>query len=144
MTSLLAMLLALPSAVEWKTFEYMGVHGAEFVVGAHTGIMVQCNEEQEQILMTVHVPHEDNTSSGRQQRTHYVQIDGGDTRTIEKTEDRPFPGIFQFEPEEWFVDFLLHGGSLAVRFEDETMEAPVDAAIMKMTLDHCTGGVHVH
>ena len=144
MTSLLAMLLALPSAVEWKTFEYMGVHGAEFVVGAHTGVMVQCNEEQEQILMTVHVPHEDNVPSGRQNRTLYVQIDGGDTRSIEKTEDRPFPGIFQFEPEEWFVDFLLAGGSLAVRFEGATMEVAVDPAIMDMTLDHCTGGVHVH
>jgi hypothetical protein len=42
------------------------------------------------------------------------------------------------------VDFLLHGGSLAVRFEGETMEAPIDAAIMEMTLDHCTGGTHVH
>lgn len=144
MTSLLVMFLALPSAVEWKTFEYMGTHGAEFVVRDHTGLLVQCNEEQNQILVTVHVPHEESSPSGRQQRTLYVQIDGGDTRSIEKTEDRPFPGIFQFEPEEWFVDFLLHGGSLAVRFEDETMEAPVDAAIMKTTLDHCTGGVHVH
>jgi len=144
MTSLLAMLLALPSAVEWKTFEYMGVHGAEFVVGAHTGIMVQCNEEQEQILMTVHVPHEDSAPSGRQNRTLYVQIDGGDTRSIEKAEDRPFPGIFQFEPEEWFVDFLIAGGSLAVRFEGAAMEVAVDPAIMEMTLDHCTGGVHVH
>ena len=144
MTSLLVMFLALPSASEWKTFEFMGVHGAEFVVGAHTGIMVQCNEEQEQILMTVHVLHEDSAPSGRQQRTLYVQVDGGDTRTIERTEDRPFPGIFQFEPEEWLVDFLLAGGSLAARFEGETLEVPVDAAIMEMTLDHCTGGVHVH
>ncbi len=144
MISLLAMFLALPSAVEWKTFEYMGTHGAEFVVRDHTGILVQCNEEQEQILVTVHVPHEESSPSGRQQRTLYVQLDGGETRSIERTEDRPFPGIFQFEPEEWLVDFLLHGGSLAVRFEGETMEAPIDAAIMEMTLDHCTGGVHVH
>ena len=144
MISLLAMFLALPSAVEWKTFEYMGTHGAEFVVRDHTGILVQCNEEQEQILVTVHVPHEESSPSGRQQRTLYVQLDGGDTRSIERTEDRPFPGIFQFEPEEWLVDFLLHGGSLAVRFEGETIEAPIDAAIMKMTLDHCTGGTHVH
>ena len=144
MTSLLAMLLALPSAVEWKTFEYMGTHGAEFVVADHTGILIQCNEEQEQILVTVHVPHEEASPSGRQQRTLYVQLDGGDTRSIEKTEDRPFPGIFQFEPEEWLVDFLLAGGSLALRFEDETMEAPIDAGIMEMTLDHCTGGTHVH
>ncbi len=144
MISLLAMFLALPSAVEWKTFEYMGVHGAEYVVGTHTGLMVQCNEEQGQILLTVHVPHEDDAPSGRQQRTLYVQIDGGDTRSIEKTEDRPFPGIFQFEPEEWLVDFLLHGGSLAMRFEGATLELAVDAAIMETTLDHCTGGVHVH
>ena len=144
MISLLAMFLALPSAVEWKTFEYMGTHGAEFVVRDHTGILIQCNEEQEQILMTVHVPHEESSPSGRQQRTLYVQLDGGDTRSIEKTEDRPFPGIFQFEPDEWLVDFLLHGGSLALRFEDETIEAPIDAAIMEMTLDHCTGGTHVH
>ena len=144
MTSLLVMFLALPSAVEWKTFEYMGTHGAEFVVADHTGILIQCNEEQEQILVTVHVPHEEASPSGRQQRTLYVQLDGGDTRSVEKTEDRPFPGVFQFEPEEWLVDFLLHGGSLAVRFEDETMEAPIDAAIMEMTLDHCTGGAHVH
>ena len=144
MISLLAMFLALPGAVEWKTFEYMGTHGAEFVVADHTGILIQCNEEQEQILVTVHVPHGEASPSGRQQRTLYVQLDGGDTRSIEKTEDRPFPGIFQFEPEEWLVDFLLHGGSLALRFEDETMEAPIDAAIMEMTLDHCTGGTHVH
>ena len=144
MTSLLVMFLALPSAVEWKTFEYMGVHGAEFVVRDHTGLLVQCNEEQEQILLTVHVPHEETSPSGRQTRTLYVQTDGGETRSIEKTEDQPFPGIFQFEPEEWFVDFLLAGGSLAVRFEGETLEAPVDPAVMKMTLDHCTGGTHVH
>lgn len=144
MTSLLAMLLALPSAVEWKGFEYMGVHGAEFVVGDHTGVLVQCSEEQEQILVTVHVPHEDGSPSGRQHRTVYVQLDGGDTQSIEKTEDRPFPGVFQFEPEQWLVDFLLSGGELALRFEDVTMEIPVDAAIMKTTLDHCTGGTHVH
>lgn len=144
MTSLLVMFLALPSAVEWKTFEYMGTHGAEFVVRDHTGLLVQCNEEQEQILVTVHVPHEESSPSGTQQRTLYVQIDGGDTRSIERTEDRPFPGVFQFEPEEWLVDFLLHGGSLAVRFEGETIEAQVEAAIMKTTLDHCTGGTHVH
>ncbi len=144
MTGLLVMFLALPSAVEWKTFEYMGVHGAEFVLRDHTGLLVQCNEEQEQILLTVHVPHEENSPSGRQQRTVYVQLDGGETRSIEKTEDRPFPGIFQFEPEEWLVDFLLGGGNLAMRFEDETMEIPVDAAIMEKTLDHCTGGTHVH
>ncbi|MDE2880891.1 MAG: hypothetical protein OXP70_03480 [Acidobacteriota bacterium] len=144
MITLLAMLLALPSAVEWKGFEYMGVHGAEFVVGDHTGLLVQCSEEQEQILVTVHVPHEDRSPSGRQHRTVYVQLDGADTQSIEKTEDRPFPGVFQFEPEEWFVDFLLAGGSLALRFEDVTMDIPVDAAIMKTTLDHCTGGTHVH
>lgn len=144
MTSLLVMFLALPSAVEWKGFEYMGVHGAEFVVGDHTGVLVQCSEEQEQILVTVHVPHEDSSPSGRQHRTVYVQLDGADTQSIEKTDDRPFPGVFQFEPEEWFVDFLLSGGDLALRFEDVTMEIPVDAAIMKTTLDHCTGGRHVH
>ncbi len=144
MTSLLAMFLALPSAVEWKTFEYMGTHGAEYVVRDHTGILIQCDEEQDQILVTVHVPHEESSPSGRQQRTLYVQLDGGDTQSVERTEDRPFPGVFQFEPEEWLVDFLLAGGSLALRFEDETIEAPVDAAIMKMTLDHCTGGTHAH
>ncbi len=144
MTSLLVMFLALPSAVEWKTFEYMGTHGAEYVVRDHTGILIQCDEEQDQILVTVHVPHEESSPSGRQQRTLYVQLDGGDTQSVERTEDRPFPGVFQFEPEEWLVDFLLAGGSLALRFEDETIEAPVDAAIMKMTLDHCTGGTHAH
>ncbi|MCY4628049.1 MAG: hypothetical protein OXE58_10860 [Acidobacteria bacterium] len=144
MTSLLVMFLALPNAVEWKGFEYMGVHGAEFVVRDHTGLLVQCNEEQEEILLTVHVPHEDASPSGRQTRTLYVQTDNGETRSIEQTEDRPFPGVFQFEPEEWFVDFLLAGGDLVVRFEGETMEVPVDAAIMKETLDHCTGGTHAH
>jgi len=77
-------------------------------------------------------------------RTLYVQLDGGETRSIEKTEDRPFPGVFQFEAEEWFVDFLLAGGSFAARFEGETLEVPVDRAFMRTTLDHCTGGEHVH
>ena len=144
MNGLLMISLALMNVQSWKTFEYMGVHGAEFVVADHTALVVQCSEEQEQILVTVHVPHEESGPSSRQRRTLYVQLDGGDTQTVEKTEDRPFPGVFQFEPEEWLVDFLLAGGSLAARFEGVTLEAPVDAALMETTLDHCTGGVHVH
>lgn len=144
MISLLAMLLALPSAVEWKSFDFMGVHGGEFVVADHTAIVVQCSEELEQILVTVHVPHEESGQSSRQRRTLYVQLDGGETQTVEKTDERPFPGVFQFEPEEWFVDFLLSGGALAARFEGVTLDVPVDGAFMSERLDHCTGGRHAH
>jgi len=144
MNSLLMLSLALLSVQSWKGFAYMGVHGGEFVVCDHTAILVQCNEEQGQVLVTVHVPHGDEGRAVLRNRTLYVQLDGGETRSIEKTEDRPFPAVFQFEAEEWFVDFLLAGGSLAARFEGETLEVPVDRAFMRTTLDHCTGGEHVH
>ena len=144
-TSLLIAPLALLAAQSWSGFDFMGVHGGEFVVREHTAVVVQCAEEQEQILVTVHVPH-DETAPGTtaRRRTLYLQLDGGETQTVEKTEDRPFPGVFQFEPEEWFVDFLLAGGDLVARFEDETLQVPVDGAFMENTLDHCTGGAHVH
>ena len=145
MNSLLMVSLALVSAQSWNPFEFMGVHGGEFVAGDHTAIVVQCSEEQEQILVTVHVPHEEEPGQTvLRRRTLYLEMDGGETQTVEQTEDRPFPGVFQFEPEEWFVDFLLAGGSLAARFEGTTLEVPVDGAFMKTTLDHCTGGEHAH
>ena len=145
MNSLLMVSLALVSAQSWNAFEFMGVHGAEFVPRDHTAIVVQCSEEQEQILVTVHVPHEEEPGQAvLRRRTLYLEMDGGETRAVEQMEERPFPGIFQFEPEEWFVDFLLGGGSLAARFEGTTLEVPVDEAVMKTTLDHCTGGEHAH
>ena len=145
MTISLMMTLALATTQSWTPWEYMGVHGGEFVVGDHTAIVVQCSEEAEEILVTVHIPHAD--APGQtvlRQRTLYVQLDGGETQTIEKTEDRPFPGVFQFEPEEWFVDFLLAGGHLEAVFQGVTMEVSVDSAFMETTLDHCTGGEHAH
>ena len=148
MSSLLMVSLALvsaQSAQSWKPFEFMGVHGGEFVASDHTAILVQCSEEQEQILVTVHVPHEEAPGETvLRRRTLYLEMDGGETRAVEQTVDRPFPGVFQFEPEEWFVDFLLAGGSLGARFEGTTLEVPVDGAFMKTTLDHCTGGTHAH
>lgn len=144
MTSLFMVFFVLTSAQQWKGFDFMGVHGGEYVVRDHTAVVVQCNEEQGEILLTVHVPHEESGRMGRQTRTLYLQLGDGETRTVEKTEDRPFPGVFQFEPEEWLVDFLLEGGNLVARFEDVTLEVPVDAAFMKPTLDHCTGGTHAH
>lgn len=145
MTSLLmAPLVLAMGAQSWSPWEYMGVHGGEFVVRDHTAIVVQCNEEAEQILVTVHVPHDDSSGQEPRRRTLYVQLDGGETRTIEKTEDQPFPGVFQFEPETWFVDFLLAGGRLEAAFQGEQLEVPVDAAFMETTLDHCTGGTHAH
>ena len=56
-------------------------------------------------------------------QTLYLQMDGGATRTVEKTKERPFPGVFQFEPEEWFVDFLLAGGNLVAVFEGVRWDA---------------------
>jgi len=100
MNSLLMLSLALLSVQSWKGFEYMGVHGGEFVVRDHTAILAQCNEEQGQVLVTVHVPHGDEGRAVLRNRTLYVQLDGGETRSIEKTEDRPFPAVFQFEAEE--------------------------------------------
>ena len=144
MVSLLALVSA-PSAQSWKPFEFMGVHGGEFMAAEHTAIVVQCSEEQEQILVTVHVPHPEVAGETvLRRRTLYLEMDGGETRAVEQTVDRPFPGVFQFEPEEWFVDFLLAGGSLGARFEGTTLEVPVDGAFMKTALDHCTGGTHAH
>ena len=141
----LVMMLALTGAQDWTAWEYMGVHGGEYVAGDHTAIVVQCSEEAEQILVTVHVPHEDDPGQTvLRQQTLYLQLDGGETQTIEKTEDRPFPGIFQFEPEEWFVDFLLAGGHLEAVFQGVALDVPLDSAFMKTTLDHCTGGAHAH
>ena len=133
------------SAQSEKPFEFMGVHRGEFMVAEHTAIVVQGSEEQEQILVTVHVPHEEAPGQTVLRcRTLYLEMDGGETRTVEKTEDRPFPGIFQFEPEEWLVDFLLARGNLGAVFEGVRPEVPVDAAFMTTTLDHCTGGTHAH
>ena len=145
MSNILLVIAALTGAQAWTAWAYMGVHGGEYLVSEHTALVVQCNEEREEILVTVHVPHDE--EDGRavlKHRTLYVQMDGGEVRAIEKTEDRPFPGVFQFAPEEWFVDFLLDGGSLEAVFDDARLQVPVDGAFMMETLDHCTGGTHVH
>ena len=144
MTNLIVM-MALAPVQSWTSWDYMGVHGGEFVARDHTAIVVQSSEEAEQILATVHVPHEEEPGQTvLRRRTLYLEMDGGETRTVEQMEDRPFPGIFQFEPEEWFVDFLLAGGTLGAQFEGVRLEVPVDAAFMTKTLDHCTGGTHAH
>ena len=77
MSNILLVIAALTGAQAWTAWAYMGVHGGEYLVSEHTALVVQCNEEREEILVTVHVPHDE--EDGRavlKHRTLYVQMDG--------------------------------------------------------------------
>ena len=124
---------------DWNAWEYLGVRGAEFVAAAETALIVQCSEEAGEMLLTVRIPHDENApAENRRQVT--VQLDKGPVRIIERVEERPFPGVFQFEPEPWLVDFLLDGGHLDLEFETVGIQVPVDGRLMTETLDRCTAG----